>query len=93
MKAMKILRARLYEMERQKLHSERSENRRLQIGSGERSERIRTYNYPQGRVSDHRINLTLYKLPQIMEGEGLDEMIKALVNADQEDQIANFQES
>jgi peptide chain release factor 1 len=91
MKAMKILRSRLYELERQKLHAERSENRRLQVGTGERSERIRTYNYPQGRVSDHRINLTLYKLPQIMEGEGLDEIIKALVDADQEDQISNFQ--
>ncbi|MDR0677740.1 MAG: peptide chain release factor 1, partial [Holosporaceae bacterium] len=72
MKAMKILRAKLYELERQKLHSERADNRRSQIGTGDRSERIRTYNYPQGRVSDHRINLTLYKLPQIMEGEGLD---------------------
>ena len=92
LKAMKILRARLYDLECQKLQSERSENRRLQVGTGERSERIRTYNYPQGRVSDHRINLTLYKLPQIMEGEGLDEIIKALVAADQEDQIANFQE-
>jgi peptide chain release factor 1 len=91
MKAMKILRSRLYELERQKLHAERSENRRLQVGTGERSERIRTYNYPQGRVSDHRINLTLYKLPQIMEGEGLDEVIRALVSADQEDQISNFQ--
>ncbi|GHU12687.1 peptide chain release factor 1 [Alphaproteobacteria bacterium] len=90
MKAMKILRARLYEMERLKLHSERAENRRLQVGTGERSERIRTYNYPQGRVSDHRINLTLYKLPQIMEGEALDEIIKALVEADQEDQIAMY---
>ncbi|MBQ7672929.1 MAG: peptide chain release factor 1 [Alphaproteobacteria bacterium] len=91
-KAMKILRARLYDLECQKLQSERSENRRLQVGTGERSERIRTYNYPQGRVSDHRINLTLYKLPQIMEGAGLDEVIKALIAADQEDQIANFQE-
>jgi peptide chain release factor 1 len=92
LKAMKILRARLYDLECQKLQSERSENRRLQVGTGERSERIRTYNYPQGRVSDHRINLTLYKLPQIMEGEGLDEVIRSLVAADQEDQIANFQE-
>ena len=89
-KAMKILRSRLYEMERQKLQSERSENRRLQVGTGDRSERIRTYNYPQGRVTDHRINLTLYKLPQIMEGEGLDEIIKALVEFDQEEKIANF---
>ena len=92
MKAMKILRSRLYELERQKLHSERSENRRLQIGGGERSERIRTYNYPQGRISDHRINLTLYKLTQIMEGAGLDEVIRELVDANQQDQIANFQE-
>jgi peptide chain release factor 1 len=92
LKAMKILRARLYELERQKLHSIRAKNRRLQIGSGERSERIRTYNYPQGRVSDHRINLTLYKLTQIMEGEGLQEVITALLEADQEDQISNFQE-
>jgi peptide chain release factor 1 len=92
MKAMKILRARLFEMERLKLHSERAENRRLQVGTGERSERIRTYNYPQGRVSDHRINLTLYKLPQIMEGEGLDEIIRALLEADQEDQISNYSE-
>ena len=89
-KAMKILRSRLYEVERQKLQSERSENRRLQVGTGDRSERIRTYNYPQGRVTDHRINLTLYKLPQIMEGEGLDEIIKALVEFDQEEKIANF---
>lgn len=91
-KAMKILRARLYELERQKLHSARSENRRLQVGTGDRSERIRTYNYPQARVSDHRINLTLYKLPQIMEGEGLNEIIRALIEADQQDQIANFKE-
>lgn len=91
LKAMKILRARLYDLECQKLQSERSENRRLQIGAGERSERIRTYNYPQVRVSDHRINLTLYKLPQIMEGEGLDEVIKALIAANQEEQIVNFQ--
>ncbi|MDR3156026.1 MAG: peptide chain release factor 1 [Holosporaceae bacterium] len=92
MKAMKILRSRLYEMERMKLHSARAENRRLQIGSGDRSERIRTYNYSQGRVSDHRINLTLYKLPQIMEGEGLDEIITMLIEADQASQIVNFQE-
>ncbi|MDR1333743.1 MAG: peptide chain release factor 1 [Holosporaceae bacterium] len=90
LKAMKILRSRLYEMERQKLHAERADNRRSQVGTGDRSERIRTYNYPQGRVSDHRIGLTLYKLSQIMEGEGLDEIIRALVEFDQEEQIANF---
>jgi peptide chain release factor 1 len=89
-KAMKILRARLYELERQKLHSERADHRRSQIGTGDRSERIRTYNYPQGRVSDHRINLTVYKLPQIMESVGLEEIIKALMDFDQEEQLANF---
>jgi peptide chain release factor 1 len=87
-KAMKILRSRLYEMERQKLHEARADNRRSQIGCGDRSERIRTYNYPQGRVSDHRIGLTLYKLSLIMEGEGLDEVIKALIEFDQEEQIS-----
>lgn len=92
LKAMKILRSRLYEMERQKLQNERADNRRSQIGTGDRSERIRTYNYPQTRVTDHRINLTLYKLPQIMEGAGLDEIINALVEFDQEEQISNFQE-
>ncbi|MDR2780954.1 MAG: peptide chain release factor 1 [Holosporaceae bacterium] len=90
LKAMKILRSRLYEMERQKLHAERASNRRSQVGTGDRSERIRTYNYPQGRVSDHRIGLTLYKLQQIMDGVGLDEIISALIEFDQEEQIANF---
>lgn len=93
LKAMKILRSRLYEMERQKLMDERADNRRSQIGTGDRSERIRTYNYPQGRVSDHRINLTLYKLPQIMEGSGLDEIVNALIEFDQEEKIENFQEN
>jgi len=87
-KAMKVLRARLYEMERRKQMEERSEQRRGQIGSGDRSERIRTYNFPQGRVTDHRINLTLYKLPQIMEGEGLDELIEALITEDQAARLA-----
>lgn len=68
-RAMEVLRARLYDMERQKAADERSENRRLQVGSGDRSERIRTYNFPQGRVTDHRINLTLYKLDRVMEGD------------------------
>ena len=91
LKAMKILRSRLYEMERQKLQNERADNRRSQVGTGDRSERIRTYNYPQGRITDHRINLTLYKLPQIMEGAALEEIIKPLIEFDQEEQIANFQ--
>jgi peptide chain release factor 1 len=78
--AMKELLARLYDMERQKADRERADARKGQVGSGDRSERIRTYNFPQGRVSDHRINLTLYKLDQIMAGEGLDELIDALVS-------------
>lgn len=78
-RAMQILRARLFDMERQKAESERSESRRSQVGSGDRSERIRTYNFPQGRVTDHRINLTLYKLDRVMEGE-LDELVDALIS-------------
>ena len=77
-RAMQILRARLYDLERNKAADERSESRRLQVGSGDRSERIRTYNFPQGRVTDHRINLTLYKLDRVMLGE-LDEIINALI--------------
>ena len=77
-RAMQILRARLFDMERTRLADERSESRRLQVGSGDRSERIRTYNFPQGRLTDHRINLTLYKLDRIMEGE-LDEVVDALI--------------
>lgn len=77
-RAMQILRARLYDLERQKADSERSASRKNQVGSGDRSERIRTYNFPQGRVTDHRINLTLYKLDRVMEGE-LDELIDALI--------------
>jgi peptide chain release factor 1 len=78
-KAMKILRARLYDRERERLDAERSAARRGQIGSGDRSERIRTYNFPQGRVTDHRINLTLYKLDQVMEGPALEELVQALI--------------
>ncbi|MDE4189754.1 peptide chain release factor 1 [Phaeobacter gallaeciensis] len=80
--AMQVLRTRLYDLERQRIDSERSESRASQIGSGDRSERIRTYNFPQGRMSDHRINLTLYKLDQIMQGD-LDEIIDALTADDQ----------
>ena len=82
-KAMAVLRTRLYDFERQKLDAARAAERRGQVGTGDRSERIRTYNYPQGRVSDHRINLTLYKLPQILEGEALGEIIDALVAENQ----------
>lgn len=77
-KAMTVLMARLFEQERQRLASQRSQERRGQVGSGDRSERIRTYNFPQGRVTDHRINLTLYKLDQVMEGAGLQELIDSL---------------
>ncbi|TAK47444.1 MAG: peptide chain release factor 1 [Xanthobacteraceae bacterium] len=82
-KAMAILRARLYDSERQQRDAARSAERRGQVGSGDRSERIRTYNFPQGRVSDHRISLTLYKLPQVMQGEALDEIIDALITEHQ----------
>jgi peptide chain release factor 1 len=78
-KAMAVLRSRLYDLERQKLDAARAAERRGQVGTGDRSERIRTYNFPQGRVSDHRINLTLYNLPKIIEGEALDDVINALV--------------
>ena len=81
-KAMKILQSRLYEAERQKQQDERSSTRKDQVGSGDRSERIRTYNFPQGRVTDHRINLTLHKLEKILSGEALDELIDALVVED-----------
>jgi peptide chain release factor 1 len=87
-KAMAVLRTRLYDYERQKIDAARAAERRGQVGTGDRSERIRTYNYPQGRVSDHRINLTLYKLPQIMEGEALGEIIDALVAENQAAQLA-----
>ena len=87
-KAMKILRARLYDAERVRVESERAAARKGQVGSGDRSERIRTYNFPQGRVTDHRINLTLYKLDRVMSGEALDEVIDALVSEDQAQRLA-----
>ena len=87
-KAMTMLRAKLYDQERTKRDTERAAERRGQIGSGDRSERIRTYNFPQGRVTDHRINLTLHKLPQVMEGEALDELIDALVTEHQAELLA-----
>jgi peptide chain release factor 1 len=87
-KAMKVLRARLYEAQRAARDAERAADRRSQVGSGDRSERIRTYNFPQGRVTDHRINLTLHKIDAILEGEGLDEMIDALTTEDQAARLA-----
>ncbi len=89
--AMRRLRSKLYEMERQRLANERSSNRKDQVGSGDRSERIRTYNFPQGRVSDHRINMTLYKLDDVMEGVALDEFITALNAAEQLQKLAELQ--
>ena len=88
--AMKILRARLYDAERRKLDAERAAERKAQIGSGDRSERIRTYNFPQGRVTDHRINLTLHKIDKVMEGE-LDEIVDALTADDQATKLASLQ--
>ena len=88
-KAMKILQSRLYEAERQKLQDERSSSRKDQVGSGDRSERIRTYNFPQGRVTDHRINLTLHKLDKVLQGEALDELIDALVVEDRSLKLAS----
>jgi peptide chain release factor 1 len=87
-RAMSLLRARIYDTERQKLDSERAADRRSQVGSGDRSERIRTYNFPQGRLTDHRINLTLYKLDKVMAGEALDEVIDALTTHHQAAQLA-----
>ena len=86
--AMNILRSRIYDAERQRLDSERSAERKGQVGSGDRSERIRTYNFPQGRVTDHRINLTLYKLPQVIAGDALGELIDALTTEHQAAQLA-----
>jgi peptide chain release factor 1 len=87
-KAMKLLRAKLYDQERERLDSARAAERKGQVGSGDRSERIRTYNFPQGRVTDHRINLTLYKLDKVIAGEALDEIIDALITEDQARRLA-----
>jgi len=89
-KGMKILRARLYELERSRIDQERSQDRKNKIGTGDRSERIRTYNFPQGRVTDHRINLTLHKLEEFLEGEVFDEMIESLTLQAQEESLSNL---
>ena len=89
-RAMKILRSRLYDAQRHKLDSERAAHRKEQVGSGDRSERIRTYNFPQGRVTDHRINLTVYKLDHIISGECLDEIIDPLITDDQATKLAEM---
>ncbi len=87
--AMQVLKARLFDMERQRAHDERSASRAAQVGSGDRSERIRTYNFPQGRMTDHRIGLTLYKLDAVMGGD-LDEIIDALISEDQARKLAEM---
>jgi len=89
--ALKLLRSRLYDMERAAKDAERAANRKTQVGSGDRSERIRTYNFPQGRVTDHRINLTLYKIDKVMEGEALEELVEALISTDQATRLAEME--
>ena len=88
---MKVLRARLYDYERRILDAERAADRKTQVGSGDRSERIRTYNFPQGRVTDHRINLTLHKLDGILSGHELDQVINLLIAENQAAQLAEMQ--
>jgi peptide chain release factor 1 len=90
-KAMTILSTRIYDMQRQKLDAERAKERKEQVGSGDRSERIRTYNYPQGRVTDHRVNLTLYNLDDVMTGKALNEVIEALITEDQAAALATLE--
>ena len=89
-KGMKILRSRIYELERSRIDQERSKDRKTKIGTGDRSERIRTYNFPQGRVTDHRINLTLHKLEEFLEGEAFDEMIETLTLQAQEESLSKL---
>ncbi len=89
-KAMQVLRTRIFEMERERTQSEQAGARKAMVGSGDRSERIRTYNFPQGRVTDHRINLTLHRLPEILEGPGLEEVIGALVAEDEAARLAQL---
>jgi peptide chain release factor 1 len=91
-KALKVLRTRLYEAERERLASERAGARKSMVGSGDRSERIRTYNFPQGRVTDHRINLTLHRLEEILAGPGLDELVAALIAEDEAERLASLDE-
>ncbi len=90
-KALKVLRARLFEHQRAQVEAERAAARKSQIGSGDRSERIRTYNFPQGRVTDHRINLTLHKIDKVLSGEALDEFVDALIANDQAERLAELE--
>lgn len=89
-KALRILKSRLYDMQRQRIDQEQAADRKSQVGSGDRSERIRTYNFPQGRVTDHRINLTLYKIHEVLAGRGLDEVIDGLVTEEQAEKLASL---
>ena len=91
-RAMKVLRSRIYDAQRAASDADRAQTRKGQVGSGDRSERIRTYNFPQGRVTDHRIGLTMHKLDRVMEGEALDEVVDALISEDQASQLAEFSE-
>jgi peptide chain release factor 1 len=91
-KALKVLRTRLYELERDRLASERAGARKSMVGSGDRSQRIRTYNFPQGRVTDHRINLTLHRLPEILEGQ-MDELLDALIAEDEAERLASLDDA
>lgn len=88
---MRQLRAKLYDAQKASIEASYSEKRKLQVGSGDRSERIRTYNYPQGRVTDHRINLTLYNLSEIVAGDGLGEIIDALITEDQAQKLSELE--
>jgi peptide chain release factor 1 len=92
-RAMKVLKMRLYDMQREALDTVRANDRKSQVGSGDRSERIRTYNFPQGRVTDHRINLTVYNLPKVMEGEALDDVINPLIAEDQAERLASLEDA
>lgn len=91
--AMQVMRSRLFELQRQKAADQRAKERKDQVGSGDRSQRIRTYNFQQGRVTDHRINLTLHKLPQVLEGTALDELIEALITDHQAGQLAQLEDA
>ena len=90
-KAMTLLKAKIYDAERRRVDAARASERKSLVGSGDRSERIRTYNFPQGRVTDHRINLTLYNLAKIIAGDGLSDIVDALVAQDQADRLAEFE--
>ena len=89
-KAMKVLSTRIYDIQRQKLHAERAQDRKSQVGSGDRSERIRTYNFPQGRVTDHRIGMTLQKLEGVLSGDALNEIIESLIAEDNAAALADM---